>query len=440
MDINELEQLIHVDVIKRFKEYTDSQVPPEPPTIKVSTTQELLAALATEGNIIELAQGVAEFYNPAGFIVPSNTQLRAPFGGTIRADNQPSIRVKPFNSKIALEGFTALSEYNGAVIQLGDNVASTQGTPESVPTFITVKNITIPTHRGKRGIEVNAGDVLIQNNKIIDVYAAAGVDSQAVCVLNSPGRVTIDKNELSAGSENIMLGGDSMKVPGQIINDVIISNNNIYKPLSWQTDGINRGVKNLVEIKAGRNIQILNNVGNGSWRAGQDGYAIVITPKNSQFIENVTVDNFNATNVAAGLNILGEDYNTVTPQPLAGVKIINSSFDVSMTKYGGRGILALITGGTKDVTFDNVTFKGDGTSIIVSDSQKPQGPCLVRGGTMTYLKYGVVMPGSNYGDPLDPSSPYYNRRLMIEFLNNTFTGTVNSRFKTNFPNNIYPAA
>lgn len=434
MTIDELEQLIHADVTKRFQEYRDAQ---GPPVTVVRTTSELTAALQT-GGIIELAADAEEFYNPTGFVLLSNTRLRAPSGGVIRADNQPALRVKPHTVNVEISGMTCKSGFSGAVIQLGDNTATTQGVPDAVPRTMLIRNVTIPTHRGKRGIEVNAGDMLIKDCTIEDVWSSAGQDSQAICVLNSPGGITIEGGTYSAGSENIMLGGDSMKVPGQTISGVVIKNVKLYKPLTWQTDGVNRVVKNLLEIKAGRNIEILNCTLDGSWRAGQDGYAFVITPKNSQYIENVTIDGCTVTNCGAGFNILGEDYNTVTPQPLAGVVVKNSSFSVSKTLYGGRGILALLTGGTKDVLFENVTFKGDGNAILQSDSQKVQGPCVVFGGTLTYLQYGVTMPGSMYGDPLDPSSPYYGRRLMVDFQQNTFTGTVASKFKTNFPNNIYP--
>ena len=435
-----LEQQQHLSALQALAKELEGLypvAPPQPAPTLVSTTAELLAALEQGGNI-ELA--ALEFHNPSGFLVKSNTRLSAPAGATIRADNQPAIRVKPRTTDVLLQGFTCQSGFSGAVIQLGDNSATTQGTADDVPTRITLRDITIPSHRGKRGIEVNAGDVLIEDCTIEDVWATSGQDSQAIGILNSPGRIVIDGGTLSAGSENILLGGDSMKVPGQVIANVVIRNARIYKPLSWKTDGQNRGVKNLLEVKAGKDVQILNCTFDGCWRAGQDGYCFVITPKNSQYIENVTIDGCTVTNVSAGLNILGEDYNTVTPQPTTGVVVRNTSFDVSQAAHGGRGVLALITGGMKTVTFENLTFHGDGNAVITTDSQKVQGPCLVTGSTMTYLKHGVVMPGSMYGTPLPADSPYYTRRLIVTFRNNTFTGAVSSNFKTNFPDNQYPAA
>lgn len=439
MDINELEALIHGDVTKRFQEYNSSGPPdpPDPPSTSkiVKTTNELLAALEQGGSIEMQGQ---EFYNPGGFVVRSKTNLFSTTNALVRADNQPAIRIKPKTTDVVLDAFAATCNFSGAVHQWGDNDVNTQSTPEDVPLRITGRKLSVPTHRGKRGIEVNAGDVLIQGCQIEDVYATSAADSQAICILNSPGHIVIEDSKLSAGSENIMLGGDSMKVAGQVIRDVIIRNCHLFKPMSWKDDGINRAVKNLIELKAGDQIQILNCTLDGSWRAAQDGWAFVITPRNSQSVTNVTLDGCNAINVSGGVNIMGLDYNLLPPEATNNVVIKNCTFDVSKL-LGGRGILALITNNTKALTFDNVTFNGDGSAIITSDSKEPQGPCLVKGSALKYLNYGVTMPGSNYGNKLDPASPYYPRRLEVDFLQNTFTGTVNSQFKKNFPNNIWPA-
>src|SRR5262245_12015579 len=109
MTIDELEKLIHLDVDNRFKEYEEGgePVPPEPPPdgTVVSTTQELITALAVGGDIT-LAEGV-EFYNPTGFTVRSNTRLMG--RATLKADNQPAIWVKPGSTNIVLQGMTCLS-------------------------------------------------------------------------------------------------------------------------------------------------------------------------------------------------------------------------------------------------------------------------------------------------------------------------------------------
>jgi hypothetical protein len=417
-------------------EVTTEPEPPEPePGAVVTTTAELLAALEVGGEI-ELAD--AEFVNGTGFpIRVSHTSVRAPHGATVRADNQPAFWVKPGVCDVLLEGMTCVSNFSGAVIQLGNNDTA-QLTPELVPRRISVEHVTIPTHRGKRGIEVNAGDVTITDCTIDDVWSSAGQDSQAICILNSPGNVTISGGTYVAGSENIMLGGDSMKVPGQVITNVMITNAQLSKPLAWKGDGVKRGIKNLFEIKAGEHVSLVNCTLDGCWKDAQDGWAIMITPKNSQYVRDVLIDGCMVTNVAAGVSVLGLDYNSVTPQATAGIQIRRSTFAVSKAQYGGRGILLMVLDGTIDVTLDGVTFTGDGNCLVQADSDVVQGPCLISNGQLQYLQYGVMMPGSNYGDPVDEASSYYPRRLEIDFTDNTFTGAPHSHFKTNFPDNAYP--
>jgi hypothetical protein len=410
--------------------------PPEPGTV-VSTTEALLAALE-QGGVIELAD--AEFYHPSGFVLRvSQTTVHAPDGATVRADNQPAFWVKPGVCDVVLAGMTCLSNFSGAVILLGNN-DSAQLTPELVPRRITIEDITIPTHRGKRGIEVNAGDVTITDCSIEDV-SCSGQDSQAICVLNSPGNVTINGGTYSAASENIMLGGDKMKVPGQVITNVVIKNAHLYKPLSWKTDGVTRVIKNLFEIKAGDGVSLINCTLDGCWKAGQDGWAIMITPKNSQYVANVLIDGCTITNASAGITVMGEDYNTVTPQKTHGVVVRGSTFAVSKAQHGGRGTLFLVLDGIQDLTVEGVGFTGDGNCIIEGDSDEgsgPMGPCVFTGGHLQYLQYGVKWPGANYGDEVPPESGYYDERLIVSFTGNTFTGSPHSKFKANFPENTYP--
>jgi hypothetical protein len=192
------------------------------------------------------------------------------------------------------------------------------------------------------------------------------------------GPVLIDHNDLSAGSENILVGGDTMKIPGVYPTGITITNNHIWRPLSWQTDGINRGVKNLIELKTGRNVLIKGNVLDGCWKQAQDGYAIVITPRQGGDIHDVLIEDNTADHVGAGFNILGRDDGTgsliPTPAPISNLVVRRFKLNASAKVYLGRGILALITGTPHDVTFDDITGVYDGNSVIQMESQKILNP------------------------------------------------------------------
>jgi hypothetical protein len=326
-----------------------------------------------------------------------------------------------------------------SVIQLGDNSVTTQGALDRVPKRITLDNIQIPTHRGKRGIEVNATDVIIRNPQIQDVWSPARADSQAIGILNTPGNVTVFGGNLSAGSEVVMLGGDTMKLPNTQIRNVMFDGVTLQRPLAWQTDGVARVVKNLFEVKAGVDVTVRNCTLDGCWRDGQDGWAFVITPKNSQYIQNVLVENCIVKNAAGLVQLLGKDYNSVTPQATRGVVFKNVSFDLSRALYGGRGIPVLMTGGMLDFSIQDCNGTFDGTTIVLSDTTAtygPQGPVTMTGCTMPTGAYGLMADGTNYGSPLPIGSSYAGQELLTNITGNTFSGAP-TRFKTNFPDNTY---
>ena len=359
-------------------------------------------------------------------------------GAIVSGGAYPAIYVPPGNTDIYVEKLTLASTYQ-SVVQLGDNSALTQTSVAQVPARITLDSINIPTHRGKRGVEINATDVTIGNCKIIDVYSTALADSQAIGVLNTPGHIFIKNCELSAGSEVIMIGGDTMKLANTAIANVFIEDCLLYRPLSWQTDGINRAVKNLFEIKAGTNIIMRNCALQGCWKASQDGWAFVITPKNNQYIQDVLIEDCTVRSVSGLVQLLGKDYNSVTPQATRGIVLRRCDFEISKTLYGGHGIVTTMTGGMQDVTFDSCVGTFDGTQIVLSDTNATygkQGPVTIINCNMPTGAYSIKADGTNYGDPLPTGSPYIGQELLSNITGNTFSNAP-SRFKTNFPNNTY---
>ena len=97
-------------------------------------------------------------------------------------------------------------------MQCGDN-GPTQTTVAQQPTDIVFEKVTIPQHRGKRGFEINCAARLL-DSRALDVYSPAALDSQALAVLNTCGPVSVVRGEYFAASENILVGGDSLKISG----------------------------------------------------------------------------------------------------------------------------------------------------------------------------------------------------------------------------------
>lgn len=351
-------------------------------------------------------------------------------GSALHNPTGPALHVVPGTKGVIASDLSCTSGWRGAVVQLGDNVATTQSTLDQVPTHIKLQRVIVPTHRGKRGFEINAAAELLDCNAF-DIYDPALADSQAIAVLNTPGPVTVLGGTFEAGSENILIGGDTLKIPGIIQTDLTFDGVTLRKPLSWRTDGINRAVKNLFEVKAGRRVTLKNSSLSGSWKASQDGWAIVITPKNNNFIEGVLIDNVTVTDAGSGIQFLGRDYNSVTPQPTTGVVVRDSRFTVSKA-FGGRGTLALYVEAMQDSLWERVTASFDGPAIVQCDSKTPTGPFTMRECVMPTGAYAVQAPGVNYGG----STGYVGREFVTVFENNTFSGAP-SAFKKFYPANTW---
>jgi hypothetical protein len=319
----------------------------------------------------------------------------------------------------------------GSVFQCGDNSSTTQGAVDLEPQRIIFSNVHVPTHRNKRAFEINCSATLL-NSSALDVYIA-GQDSQGIAILNTCGPVVVTGGTYVAASENIMVGGDTMKMPCTTSN-VQISGVTLTKPNEW------RGVvtvKNLLEFKRCVNCTVRDSYLANCWSSGQEGIGIVITPKNNQYIQNIEFDNVTVEHVALGVQFLGWDYNSVTPQATSGIAFKNSHFSMSKAENGGRGILALYSGGMLDSTWENIDATFDGSAIVVADSQIPQGPFTIRNSRMPTGAYGVQAPGANYGNV-----GYAGRELITVFEGNVFDlsrmgSSGQTQFKANFPNNTW---
>lgn len=400
-----------------------------PETPPIASSADLQKALDA-GGTVTLPKGLT--FAGDFKIAKSGTTLVG--NGSTLSGNGPALAVKPGVADVEVSDVIAVSSGPGAVIQCGDN-GSTQTTIAQQPTRVTFRNVTIPTHRGKRGFEINCSATIIDSS-VSDTWSTALADSQAIAVLNSCGPVTVTGGTFVAGSENVMVGGDLLKItdcPGGVASQLLFDRVTLTKPEEWRTDGVKRQVKNLFELKAGTAVILRDSTLSGSWGTVQDGSAIVITPKNGQYIRDVLIDNVTVTRASGGLQLMGKDYNSVTPNATTGIIVRNSRFTLSKT-YAGRGILALVTGGMLEATFDNVSATFDGNAIVICDTQTPVGPLTFLDSRMTTGPYGVMAPGVNYAGPAPAG--YELRACVTSFKNNTLADAP-SRFKTNQPENTW---
>lgn len=106
-----------------------------------------------------------------------------------------------------------------------------------------------------------------------------GSDAAAIFVWEGTGPILYENNFLESTTENLMFGGEEVVVDNNIISDVWVLRNHLFKRLSWADDTATWNVKNLFEIKCGVRFWIEGNVLENNWSDNQTGRAILFHPR-----------------------------------------------------------------------------------------------------------------------------------------------------------------
>jgi hypothetical protein len=313
-------------------------------------------------------------------------------------NNTPALRTAPGAHHWRLENvaFAANAGGFGDIITLGYG-GRDQNAPELVPHSLVLDRVLIegdPIAGQKRAIALNSAATEIRNSYIADIKAR-GQDSQAIAGWNGPGPYLIENNYLEAAGENILFGGADPFIDGLVPQDIVIRRNLVTKPVAWR--GTRWTVKNLLELKTGRNVRIEGNILEHNWLGGQDGYAIVMKPENQggrapwTIVENVRFTNNWVRHVSAVFNINGMD--TSSPSGRArGIVISNNLFDdVNSDGWGGTGDVLKIGNAPADVVFEDNTVINDGRIINVypgKGGEQVEG-FVFRRNVVRHNRYGV---------------------------------------------------
>jgi hypothetical protein len=324
-----------------------------------------------------------------------------------------------------------------ALISLGDD---DQASLDSIPHDIIFDRCFIhgsETANIRRGIALNSARTSVIDSHISDCHER-GADSQAICGWTGPGPFKIVNNYLEGAGENILFGGGDARIEGLVPSDIEIRRNHFAKPLSWREKdpsfaGIAWTVKNLFELKNARRVFIDGNLFEYNWLDGQVGYAILFKSANStgratwSVTEDVTFTNNTVRHSAAGINILGRDFQDPSQQVKRILIANNLFYDIDKDKWGGDGVFLKITD-TVDVAVENNTVIHTGTILL------PYGEPNVG---FTFMDN--IMPHNKYGIKGD-SEPVGNATLERYFpggmfKKNIIAGGSPSRYPTE---NYYP--
>ncbi|HUF79496.1 MAG TPA: hypothetical protein VMN03_00050, partial [Burkholderiales bacterium] len=318
----------------------------------------------------------------------------------LRSPNrQPVLRTEPGASHWRLEllEFPPTTDGFGDIMTLGSGAAA-QNELATIPHNLAIDRIYMygdPEKGQKRGIALNSGATTITNSHISGIKAV-GQDSQAIAGWNGPGPYRIENNYLEAAGENFLLGGADPAVRGLVTQDVVFRRNHLAKPLEWRDQ--RWVVKNLFQLKNARKVLVEENLMEYTWRHGQVGYAIVLSPRNQDgradwtTVEDVTIRRNLVRHAGGGLQIIGEDSNHPSG-PTRGIRITGNIFyDLDARRWGGTGAFALVGDGPSDVTIEHNTVSQSG-NIVMAYGGRKDAPTAAEG----FVFRGNVIRHNNYG-------------------------------------------
>jgi hypothetical protein len=272
-----------------------------------------------------------------------------------------------------------------------------------------------PTDNARRGVALNSASTAIIDSYISEIHEV-GADSQAVAGWNGPGPFKIVNNYLEGAGENVMFGGADASIKNLVPSDIEFKGNHVAKPVKWKLGhssyaGKRWSVKNLFELKNAQRALIDSNVFEYNWGDGQDGTAILFTPRNQSggspwsVVADVTFINNIVRHSGSGFNISGPDDEAGTSLPSQRILIRNNLIeDIDGRAWGSQntpvdGELFQIIGGAEHITIDHNTGVATG-NILTADSSKENNKALVfTNNIVSHNTYGVIGTGTGVGTP-----------------------------------------
>jgi hypothetical protein len=321
----------------------------------------------------------------------------------------------------------ASDAYCSELVQLGDG-SNAQNDTSKVPHDFIVDRCYIHSHATnnivRRGVCLQCGYAEVRNCWISDIHRT-DVDTQAIAGWNGPGPFVVDNNELEASGENILFGGGDPGIPNLVPSDITITNNHMFKPLSWRVGdptyaGIHWDVKNLFEIKNAQRVTVDHNLFENNWADAQAGYAVDLKSSNQTGVapwsvcQDVTFTNNIFRHSGSAIGIGRDTYPVVDPNHIT---FRNNIFeDIDGSAYGGDGVFLLISDATY-VTMDHNTVFQSGAAVVPAVGDGTQMSNFVfTNNIVAHNAYGVKGAGSDSGtqtlDTYWPNSYTFDKNVL----------------------------
>jgi hypothetical protein len=320
----------------------------------------------------------------------------------------------------------------------------TQDTLEKVPHHLVIDRCYIhaqPTQSLKRGVALNSAETSVLNSHVSG-FKVVGQDAQAVAGWNGPGPFHIVNNYLEGAGENVLFGGATPTLPNLVPSDIEFRRNHVAKDPAWYQRhasyaGTHWAVKNLFELKNARRVVVDGNLFEYNWLDGQQGYAVILTPRPNDsgaaaVVEDVTFTNNVVRHSAAVFHIAGQDDLSATPKArlLRRVRIVNNLFyGIDGERWGGDGAFLKIGQTADNVTVDHNTILQTGN--VTKAFGDPNANFVFTNNLTRHNDYGVIGDSQSPGLlTLSTFFPGYTFRRNVLAGDNAYT---------NNPARWYPA-
>jgi hypothetical protein len=375
-----------------------------------------------------------------GRLPPPGTRVSAADGA-----NMPKITVAPKRGAaiqtsarahhyrfVGIEFAPAAGGFVYNLVQVGNREASAADLPRDI-VFDRCYIHGDPLAGSRRGVAMDGIAVAVVDSRLSD-FKENGADSQALWAYNTPGPLKVVNNFVEASGENLMTGGADPAIARLVPSDIEIRRNHFFKPLAWM--GQPWTVKNLLEFKNGQRILVEGNVFENGWLHGQDGEAIVITPRNQDgtapwsVTQDITVRLNRIVNVGKGINLSGRDTDHPS-QVTRRVLFENNVIEVTALR-GATGRILQVVNGPADVTFrHNTALTVAGGTAGFSENRTPATGLEVRDNILSRGNYGFI--GSGTGEGIATLNAHY---AGYAFLRNAIIGGTAASYPAG---NLFPA-
>ncbi|TMI80362.1 MAG: hypothetical protein E6H03_08570 [Bacillati bacterium ANGP1] len=378
--------------------------PPSGQTVAVPAGGDLQAALnsANPGDTITLVAG-ATYKGPVTLPAKSGSGWIYIESSALSSLPAPGNRASPTQAglmpKVLAPGSPAIRTVSGAhhfrfvgielaptpgtfvenVVKIGSGESSAAALPNNI-VFDRCYIHGDPTAGSRRGILMNGAGIAVVDSYISGFKATDFDGGYALHAWNGTGPFKIANNYLEASGVNVFFGGSDPSISNLVASDIEVRGNYFFKLLSWRVgdpsfDGTPWLVKNLFELKDAQRVLIDGNIFENNWKqADQDGFAIVLTPRNQNgeapwsIVQDVTFTHNIVRHSTAGFHMLGWDDNNPSQQ-LQRVLIQNNLiYDIGAfgSNGGSVGLLIQQRDGVANTVIDHNTAFQDGDPLYAS--------------------------------------------------------------------------